>query len=190
MTNYAQRPVTRSFDIFFDLRLNKRLSKQSWGWWFEKPASSSWRHGNDTGILSPDNACDATLSAMVRHITDKSFFVQQLINSHKKENIRGIHCCALVRGNILWPMESPYKGQVMQKVFPCHVVSCSPPHELLLLWTLNGNLMKAIVSSTALHSPEIGLVDTGDPLSVNKLGMFIQSGTVITLWHCSPKYSK
>ena len=24
----AQRPVTRSFDIFFDLRLNKRLSKQ------------------------------------------------------------------------------------------------------------------------------------------------------------------
>ena len=23
----AQRPVTRSFDIFFDLRLNKRLSK-------------------------------------------------------------------------------------------------------------------------------------------------------------------
>ena len=26
------RQVTRSFDVFFDLRLNKRLSKQSWGW--------------------------------------------------------------------------------------------------------------------------------------------------------------
>ena len=25
----AQRSVTRSFDVFFDLRLNKRLSKQS-----------------------------------------------------------------------------------------------------------------------------------------------------------------
>ena len=25
----AQRPVTRSFDVFCDLRLNKRLSKQS-----------------------------------------------------------------------------------------------------------------------------------------------------------------
>ena len=24
----AQRPVTRSFDVFFDLSLNKRLSKQ------------------------------------------------------------------------------------------------------------------------------------------------------------------
>ena len=34
----AQRPVTRSFDIFFDLRLNKRLSKQSRGWWFETPS--------------------------------------------------------------------------------------------------------------------------------------------------------
>ena len=28
----TQRPVTRSFDVFFDLRLNKPLSKQSWGW--------------------------------------------------------------------------------------------------------------------------------------------------------------
>ena len=28
----TQRPVTRSFDVFFDLRLNKRLGKQSQGW--------------------------------------------------------------------------------------------------------------------------------------------------------------
>ena len=27
----SQRPVTRSFDVFFDLRLNEWLSKQSWG---------------------------------------------------------------------------------------------------------------------------------------------------------------
>ena len=31
----AHRPVTRSFGIFFDLRLNKQLSKQSRVWWFE-----------------------------------------------------------------------------------------------------------------------------------------------------------
>ena len=42
----AHRPVTQSFDIFFNLRLNKRLSKQSWGWWFETPSSSLWRHSN------------------------------------------------------------------------------------------------------------------------------------------------
>ena len=42
----AQRPVTRSFDVFFDLCLNKRLSKQSWGWWFETLSRSLWRHCN------------------------------------------------------------------------------------------------------------------------------------------------
>ena len=36
----AQRPVTRSFDAVFDLWLNKRLSKQSLGWWFETPRCS------------------------------------------------------------------------------------------------------------------------------------------------------
>ena len=40
----TQKPVTRSFDVFFDLRLNKRLSKQLWGWWFETPLCSLWRH--------------------------------------------------------------------------------------------------------------------------------------------------
>ena len=33
----SQRPVTRSFDAFFDLRLNKRLNKHSTCWWFETP---------------------------------------------------------------------------------------------------------------------------------------------------------
>ena len=42
----TQRPVTRSFDVFFDLRLNKRLSKQPWGWWFETPSWSLWRQRN------------------------------------------------------------------------------------------------------------------------------------------------
>ena len=43
----AQRPVTRSFDVFIDLRLNKRLSKQWWSWWFETPSRSLWRHSNE-----------------------------------------------------------------------------------------------------------------------------------------------
>ena len=42
----SQRPVTQSFDVFFDMRLNKQLSKQSWGWWFETPSSSLWHHCN------------------------------------------------------------------------------------------------------------------------------------------------
>ena len=42
----SQRPVTRSFDVFFDLRLHKWLSKQSGGWWFETPLRSLSRHCN------------------------------------------------------------------------------------------------------------------------------------------------
>ena len=42
----AQRPVTWSFDIFFDLRLNKRLGKQWRGWWFETLSRPLWRHRN------------------------------------------------------------------------------------------------------------------------------------------------
>ena len=43
----TQRPVTRSFDVYFDLRPNKRLSKQSWGWWFETQSRPLWRHRYD-----------------------------------------------------------------------------------------------------------------------------------------------
>ena len=42
----SQRPVTRSFDVFFDLCLNKRLSKHSWGWWFETPSRPLWHRCN------------------------------------------------------------------------------------------------------------------------------------------------
>ena len=42
----SQRPVTQSFDIFFDLRLNKLLSKQSRRRWFEMPLHSLWHHCN------------------------------------------------------------------------------------------------------------------------------------------------
>ena len=46
----AQRPVTRSFDGFFELKrhphLNKPLCKQSWGWWFETVLRPLWRHCN------------------------------------------------------------------------------------------------------------------------------------------------
>ena len=42
----AQRSVTRSFDVFFDLRLNKWLNKQSRGWWFETLLRPLWRNGH------------------------------------------------------------------------------------------------------------------------------------------------
>ena len=41
-----KRPVTQSFDVFFDLHPNKRLSKQWCGWWFETPLCPLWHHRN------------------------------------------------------------------------------------------------------------------------------------------------
>ena len=49
--NSPQRPVTRNFDAFSDLCLNKRLSKQTWGWWFETLSRPLWCHCN--GKLFP-----------------------------------------------------------------------------------------------------------------------------------------
>ena len=42
----SQRPVTRSFDVFFDLRLNRQLSKQWRRWWFATLPRSLWCHSN------------------------------------------------------------------------------------------------------------------------------------------------
>ena len=44
----SQRPETWSFDVFFDVRLNKRLSKQSRYRCFETPGRSLWRHCKET----------------------------------------------------------------------------------------------------------------------------------------------
>ena len=38
-------PITVEFPSH-DMRLNKRLNKQSCGWWFETPSCSLWRHCN------------------------------------------------------------------------------------------------------------------------------------------------
>ena len=48
----AQRQVTRSFVAFFDLRLNKWLSKQSRGEWFETLSCPLWRHSIDVWVFS------------------------------------------------------------------------------------------------------------------------------------------
>ena len=37
----------RASMFFFDHHLNKWLNKQSWGWWFEAPSYSLWRHCRD-----------------------------------------------------------------------------------------------------------------------------------------------
>ena len=44
---WIPRPVMLGSDGFFDLRMNTRLSKQFWGWWFGTLSRSFWRHCNE-----------------------------------------------------------------------------------------------------------------------------------------------
>ena len=50
-TGHRWIPLTKTvmwnFDVFFDLRLNKQLSKHSGGRWFETPSRALWPHCND-----------------------------------------------------------------------------------------------------------------------------------------------
>ena len=59
----AQRPVTWSFDVFFDLRRNKPLSKQWWGWWFKMLSCPLWSHCNEKAFsqdfnYEPKHSCE------------------------------------------------------------------------------------------------------------------------------------
>ena len=63
----SQRPVTRDFDVFFDLRLNKRLRKQSRRRWFERHRAFL-RHSNDLDVqYSPYWRSTDTLSHLHAH---------------------------------------------------------------------------------------------------------------------------
>ena len=45
--NYPHKALWRGALMFSLIcTLNKRLSKQSWGWWFEMPSRQLWRHCN------------------------------------------------------------------------------------------------------------------------------------------------
>ena len=86
----TQRPVTRSFDVFFDLRLNKRLSKQPWGWWFETPPWSLWRQCNglsDTIFWCLPTFCMLTLDLMApSHYLNQCWLLNTYILWHSLEN--------------------------------------------------------------------------------------------------------
>ena len=61
-----QRPVMRNFDVFY-LRLNKRLGKQSWGWWFETPSCWWWCHCNGDADVVNKSFQNANVSISTRH---------------------------------------------------------------------------------------------------------------------------
>ena len=94
----AQRPVTWSFDVFFDLRLNKILSKQSWSWWSETPSSSLWRHRNDLNQWWQAYwRIDASLglNGLATRFSQYQLWCKQNIHDyvhHKRQHVKGSKC--------------------------------------------------------------------------------------------------
>ena len=79
-------PVMRSFGVFFDLHPNKRLSKQWWGWWFETPPSTLWRHCNVTRWTShiPVSTKRDTSLALILFSSQYiflAFMIAEMVNS-------------------------------------------------------------------------------------------------------------
>ena len=72
----SQRPVTPSFDVFYDLLLNKRLIKQSGRRWFETPSGCLWRH------------CNKMLHKWGREVS--SFAQTELFNTHMEMCIKSV----------------------------------------------------------------------------------------------------
>ena len=74
--------MTRSFGVFFDLRLNKQLSKQSRGWWLETPSCPLWRHPNATFqcYFTADIYCTNTVTKVIqsRYIPWQSCYCAKL----------------------------------------------------------------------------------------------------------------
>ena len=80
----SQRPLTRNFNIFFDLRLNQQLSKQCRRRWFETPSRSLWRHCNEYRTTLSCRclrwACDLQPLAPARYPCNLKLIIFKLIS--------------------------------------------------------------------------------------------------------------
>ena len=83
----AKRPVTRSFDVFFDLQPNTPLSKQSWGRWCEIPSPSLWRH------------CNGYMCSMVTRIGKSIVYSTAPLQASINENIKFAHAWPFGKGS-------------------------------------------------------------------------------------------
>ena len=120
----SQRPVTRSFDVFFDMHLHKQLSKQSRRWWFETPMRSSWRHCND--VIS---GWGVSLKSTVMHLdgflytcgvkSDKLQFNSTLNYSWSWNN--GI-CMRCMPSHVKYSFATIYAFRAMQQATGSHLL--------------------------------------------------------------------
>ena len=92
----SQGPMTRSFDVLFEERLNKRLRKHSR--WFEKPSRSLWRHCN---YIIKSRWIIITSALYIRNVSNQSCKIGELnlVNINQSRKIATLNFV-----NIVLPM--------------------------------------------------------------------------------------
>ena len=118
------------FDVFFDLPLNKRLSKQWRGWWFETPSHPLWRHCNGYVGVQVDFISTITMTSQwaLWHLKSpvSPLFARPFVQAHIKENIKA-PCHWPLSGESTGDRWIPLtKGQWRGKCF--HVKTSWCPH--------------------------------------------------------------
>ena len=144
----TQRPVTRSFNVFFDLCLNKRLSKQSCGWWFETLSHSLWRHCNvkvwsmfclcfkccmryrvildwvmKWSIFSNHHNA-VIMNAMASQIASVTIVYSTVCSGADQRKYQSSVSLTFMRVIHRWLVNSPHKGPVTRKCFHFMMSSC------------------------------------------------------------------
>ena len=128
----AQRLVTRSFDVFFYLRPNKRLRNQPWCWRFETLSWSLWRHCNTSkvqwcpalmfSLQLPRTICqhynDAIVDVMTAQITSLTIIYSTVYSGTDQRKHQSSASLVFERGFHRWPVNSPQKWPVTRKMFP------------------------------------------------------------------------
>ena len=99
----TQRQVTRSFDVFFDLYPNKRLSKQWWGWWFEMTSCPLWRHCNAFPWCDLEmHNSDVIMSATASQITSLTIAYWTVCSGADQKKHQSSASLAFVEGIHRW----------------------------------------------------------------------------------------
>ena len=103
-TGHRWIPLTKLSDAelrcSLDLRLNKQLKKQSWGWWFETPSRLSWRHCNV--IVAYSRHMGAWFWVNIRQVmclTAPSHYIKR---------------CSLIINRILWHSLRPISQKLLK----------------------------------------------------------------------------
>ena len=142
----AHRPVTRNFDVFSDLRPNKRLRKQWWCWWFQTPLRPLWHHcKEDVGVWAEDFR-QMTIFFKIFGVGAESWCIS--LTSYERHDVSNHrHVCVSLFGlktkkspMLYLPMDSSNKVQVTRST--CHDVYTGEERGTRLSYVVTATIIK------------------------------------------------